>query len=276
MNFKKLIKSLLIFIIILTILIFFMLPIIWTILLAFKPPELTFATPPVFIFKPTLRHFIYILINPGLNLKHLINSIIESFGATLIALILSTPAAFSFSRFNFRGKNQILFWYIGIYLAPPIIFTIPYYFIINWLGWVGTYQSFWLVYQTFSIPLAVWLLKGFFDNIPKDLEEAAMIDGCSRLKALFYILIPATAQGLIITALFVYVFCWNNMLFPLVLANPVTKPLTVGTMEYFTMVGVTWNYIGAAAVITMFPPVIILLAFHKYLVKGLTFGAIKG
>ncbi len=257
-------------------LIFLLFPIYWVTLLAIKPPELNFTDPPSFLFTPTLAHFIYTFVRPGENTSNLIASIIEASGATMLALIVSIPAAYSFSRFEWKGRKAVQFWYLSLLLVPPIVYLIPFYILFYYLGLVNTFQGLILIYQTFAIPYLVWLYKSFIDDVPREVDEAAMVDGAGYWSTLFRVILPSTAPGLLVTALFVFVFSWNNLIFGLALGGTGTKPLPVGTFEYFTWTGVTWNYIATNTVLTMLPPLFIFLAFRKHIVKGLTFGAVKG
>lgn len=251
-------------------------PIYWIILLAFKPPPLNFTNPPTFIFMPVLDHFVYTYLDPGQNIPNLIASIVEASGATLLAMAVSIPAAYSFSRFDWRGRKMLQFWYLSLLLAPPVVYLIPFYILFYRFGLVDTYQGIILIYQTFAIPYLVWLYKSFIDEIPTALDEAAMVDGASYLTILVRVILPVTAPGLVVSSLFVFVFSWNNLIYALVLASsPHIKPLPVGTFEYFTWTGVTWNYIATNTVVTILPPLIIFLLVKKHIVKGLTFGAVK-
>jgi multiple sugar transport system permease protein len=128
----------------------------------------------------------------------------------------------------------------------------------------------------FTIPFSVLIMKSFFDEVPVSLEEAAMVDGASRLGALIKIIIPISLPGIIVSAMFAFVFSWNNAVFPIVLSGRLTKPLPVGTLNFFATTGANWNSIGATSIVTMLPPMIIFLFLGKYIVRGLTFGAVKG
>ena len=143
-------------------------------------------------------------------------------------------------------------------------------------GWAGTYQAMILTLQTLAIPFSVWLLKSFMDEVPLDLEEAAWVDGATRLSAFFRIIIPLALPGIIVTSMFTFVFSWNNVLFPLILSKQSTTTLPVGTISFFASTGVYWNQIAATAVVAMLPPMLIFLILGRYVVRGLTFGAVKG
>ena len=254
----------------------FMTPIIWMLLLSIRPAITNRTTPPTLIFKPTLKYFHYCFVDPGVSRDYLIASLIISTAATGLSLPFSILAAYAFSRFRFRGRNFLIFYYLGLFLGPPIVFLIPFFIIMSKIGWMGTYQSMIVIFQTFTIPFSVLIMKSFFDEVPVSLDEAAMVDGASRLGALIKIIIPISLPGIIVSAMFAFVFSWNNAVFPIVLSGRLTKPLPVGTLNFFATTGANWNSIGATSIVTMLPPMIIFLFLGKYIVRGLTFGAVKG
>ena len=133
-----------------------------------------------------------------------------------------------------------------------------------------------LILQTLTIPMSIWLLKSFIDEVPAELEEAAAVDGAGWYTRLVRIVLPLTLPGIIVTTMFAFVFSWNNVIFPLILSNQATATLPVGTMNYFATAGITWNYIAATSVVAMVPPMVIFLLLGRYIVRGLTFGAVKG
>ncbi|MCD7109566.1 carbohydrate ABC transporter permease [Rhizobium sp. DKSPLA3] len=251
-------------------------PILWFIALALRPPETAFAMPPQFAFTPTLNAFRHILVDPGTNAPQLVNSLVVAIGAVLLNLPFSIPAAYALSRFKLRGKKNIMLWYLGLLMAPPIAFLIPYFVLMNRIGLTGSYLSMVLVLQTMTIPFSVWLMKSFIDEVPAELEEAARMDGARWYTIMWRITLPIVRPGIIVTSMFAFVFAWNNAAFPLVLSARSTATLPVGTLGYFATSGVTWNYIAAAAVVAMIPPMIIFLVFDRYVVRGLTFGSVKG
>lgn len=258
------------------VLLFFIGPIIWFLLLALRPPETAFTTPPTFFFQPTLEAFRHTFVSPGRNLPQLVNSMTVSLGATLLSLPFSITAAYALSRYNLRAKRFLMMWYISLLMAPPIVFLIPYFILMTRIGWAGTYQAMVIILQTITIPFSIWLLKSFIDEVPRELEEASLIDGAAWHQTLFRITLPLALPGMIVTSMFAFVFSWNNLVFPLVLSRQTTTTLPVGTLSYFATTGVTWNYIGATAVVAMLPPMLIFLALGRYIVRGLTFGAVKG
>lgn len=251
-------------------------PILWFFLLAIKPPDVAFARPPVLFFKPSWSGFYETFINPGLNARQLLNSVIVAGGAVLLNLPFSIPAAYAISRFAFRGKRNLMLWYLGLMMAPPVAFLIPYFILATAVGLTGTYLAMILVLQTIVIPFSIWLQKSFFDDIPVDLEASAALDGARLPAILWHVTLPLALPGLIVTAMFAFVFAWNNAAFPLVLSNQATATLPIGTLGYFGNTGVTWNDIGASAIAAMLPPMLIFLLMGRYVVRGLTFGSLKG
>lgn len=251
-------------------------PILWFFLLAIRPSGTVFQMPPVLVFEPTFEAVRTSFVDPGRNFWQLINSIIVATGAVLLNLPFSVPAAYALSRFRIRGRKHILFWYLGLLMAPPVAFLIPYFVLVSRLGLSGTYISMVVILQTVTIPFSVWLMKSFIDEVPEELEEAARVDGAKWWVVMLRITLPLVRPGLIVTSMFAFVFAWNNAAFPLVLSSQRTMTLPIGTLGYFATSGATWSYIGAAAVAAMIPPMLIFLLLDRYVVRGLTFGSVKG
>jgi multiple sugar transport system permease protein len=269
-------RKVLIYIGLVAVLIFFIGPIAWFWALSLRSPESAFASPPQFFFEPTLKAFRYTFVDPGVNAPQLASSLIVATGATLLNLPFSITAAYALSRFKMRSKQFLMMWYISLLMAPPVVFLIPYFILMSSLKLRGNYVSMILIAETITIPFSIWLLKSFFDEVPIDIEEAAQVDGASWHQALTRITFPLALPGIVVTSMFAFVFTWNNVIFPLVLSNQSTSTLPVGTLNYFATTGATWNYIAATAVVTMLPPMAIFLVLGKYIVRGLTFGAVKG
>jgi multiple sugar transport system permease protein len=258
------------------VLVIFVGPILWFALLAVRPSGTVFATPPVLVFEPTLEAVKGSFVDPGNNRGQLVNSLVVAVAAVLLNLPFSYPAAYSLSRFRMRGRQNIMLWYLGLLMAPPVAFLIPYFVLMSRLGLSGTYVSMVLIMQTITIPFSVWLMKSFIDEVPFELEEAAKVDGAGWLGVMLRITLPLVRPGLIVTSMFAFVFAWNNAAFPLVLSSQRTATLPIGTLGYFATSGASWTYIGAAAVAAMLPPMLIFLVLDRFVVRGLTFGSVKG
>lgn len=273
---RRLPSKILIYGLLMVFVIFFVVPILWIFLLAIRPSGTNLTVPPTVLFSPTLSHFRYTFVQPGLSARYLINSLIISLGATTVSLPFSIPAAYGFARYRFRGKKFFIFFFLGLFLGPPIVFLLPYVIIMTRLGLIGTYVSMIIVLQTITIPFSILVMRSFIQEIPIELEESAWIDGASKVYAVVRIVLPLALPGVIVAAMFAFVFSWNNSVFPLVLSRSATRPLPIGTLAYFAVAGINWNYIAITSVITMLPPMALFLALEKYLVRGLTFGAVKG
>ena len=257
-------------------LIIFIGPIVWIFALSIRPPESAFQYPPTLIFKPSLDAFYQVFVSPGIQLKQLFNSILISLGAVVINLPLAFLAAYALSRFPIKRKGLIMGWYLGLLMAPPVVFLIPYFILMNNIGLSGTHLSIILVLQLITIPFSVWLLKSFIDDIPLEIEEAAQIDGAGTWKILRSITFPLCGPGIIVTTMFAFVFAWNNAIFPIVLSVQKTATIQIGAFSYFGASGVQWSLIGAIAVAAMVVPMVIFLVLDKFVVRGLTFGSVKG
>ena len=273
---RKPYQTFLIYVGLIAVMVFFLGPIAWFWALSLRSPTSAFAQPPQLIFKPTLAAFTYTFVDPGVNAPQLKSSLVVAIGGTLLMLPFAAAAAYALSRFRIRGKSGLMMWYISLLMAPPVVFLIPYFILMSRLKLRGTYASMIVLSLTITIPFSIWLLKSFFDDVPIDIEEAAHVDGASFLESMRYVTLPLSLPGIIVTSMFAFVFTWNNTIFPLVLSNQRTSTLPIGTLNYFATTGVTWNYIAATAVVTMLPPMLIFLVLGRYIVRGLTFGAVKG
>ena len=273
---KKTAKKIGIYFFLLLTLIIFIGPIVWIFELSIRPPESAFQYPPTLIFKPSLDAFYQVFVSPGIQLKQLFNSILISLGAVVINLPLAFLAAYALSRFPIKRKGLIMGWYLGLLMAPPVVFLIPYFILMNNIGLSGTHLSIILVLQLITIPFSVWLLKSFIDDIPLEIEEAAQIDGAGTWKILRSITFPLCGPGIIVTTMFAFVFAWNNAIFPIVLSVQKTATIQIGAFSYFGASGVQWSLIGAIAVAAMVVPMVIFLVLDKFVVRGLTFGSVKG
>jgi len=273
---KLLLRTGLIYAGLILVLLVFIGPILWFVLLAIRPSETVFAVPPVLFFTPSPAAFQATFVDPGANRHQLVNSLIVAGGAVLLNLPFSFPAAYALSRFRMRGRKNMMLWYLGLLMAPPVAFLIPYFVLVSRIGLRGTYLAMILIMQTITIPFSVWLMKSFIDEVPVELEEAARVDGAKWPRVIARITLPLVRPGMIVTSMFAFVFSWNNAAFPLVLSNQRTATLPIGTLGYFATAGATWTFIGAAATAAMLPPMIIFLVLDRYVARGLTFGSLKG
>jgi len=191
-------------------------------------------------------------------------------------VIVAVPAAYAFSRFTFPGRNFLFFAVLLRNMFPAVIFLVPLFILMRAIGLVNTHGSLILTYLTFGLPLAIWLLKGFYDNIPPQLEQAARIDGATRFQAFFHVVMPLSSPGIIATAIYSFVLAWNEYVYALTFINDKSKlTLPVGLERFFTEYATNWPGLMAASFIMSVPVVVLFLVLQKYFVRALTEGAVK-
>ena len=212
-----------------------------------------------FDFTPTFKHYV---------------SLIAAGGSAVISVVFGSMAAYSLSRIDFRGKDDLFFWIISTRMAPVVAVLVPLYAIFRSAGLIGTLPGLILAYTTFNLPFAIWILKGFFDNVPYAIEEAAMCDGCSRFEA-FRMILPLVAPGIGAFLVLCVLFAWNDFLFASIIGSGGAKTLPVATRELVQPQNIQWGRIMAAGVVTTVPMLLLGLLIRRYLVAGLTMGAVR-
>jgi multiple sugar transport system permease protein len=250
-------------------------PIAFLLITSFKPPQLTFAIPPVWIFSPTLQNYFDVFAG-GTFTKYFVNSLLVASITTTIALILGSFAGFGFARFKFRGSTTLRLASLIPQMLPPITIIVPLYVLFNSMKLIDTIWALVISYLTFSIPLAIWMMTGFFADVPHELEESAMIDGCTRLGALFRVSLPIVAPGLAATAILSFIYCWNEFLYAVILTGRDARTLPVTITSFMTNKAILWGRIAASGSLVLVPVLIFALLAQRYLVRGLSRGAIKG
>lgn len=276
-----LLRSLVVKCILLTLLVILILwavlPFLWMVSTAFKTTEETYTSPPLWIpHHPTIKNFLYI-VKRGAFLTYFRNSVTVAVSTTVISIILSSLAGYSFSRFKFFGGHSLLLLFLITQMFPGALLIIPLFQIIKFLKLLNTLYALILSHITFSLPLCTWLMKGFFDQIPRELEEAAMIDGCSRISAMIYIIFPLAFPGIIAASIFSFIGSWDEFIFALTFtSSDEVRTLPIGLQRFIGSYEIYWNHLGAASVLTTIPVIILFLFIQKYMVKGLTAGSVKG
>ena len=256
-------------------LIFALFPIYWMVSSSLKTQMEAFIIPPIWVFKPILSNYIDIFqFRPFFN--YIINSFVVAVSTVIFTLIIGTLGAFSLARFKFRGSDDIAFWFLSTQMVPPIIALIPYFLVLKKLYLLDTHLGLIMVYSTFTLPYIIWMMRGFIKEIPPDLEESAMVHGCSRLKAFFKVTFPLLLPGLVATGIFSMIMCWNEFLAALILTGKEAKTLPVATIDFMSERGIMWSQVCAAGTVMMLPILIISFFIQKYLIRGLTYGALKG
>ena len=259
-------------------------PIAWMIITSFKPADDVMVSPPRFIFRPTLDNYIYAL--QKANFAHFIeNTIYVAVVSTVIVIVLSSLASYSFARYNPGGGN-ILFFILTTKMFPAIAVVLPYFIIFQIVGdtavgkalGIGLDRQGALIisYTMFNLPFAIWLMVSFFQDIPRELEDSARLDGYNRLQVLWRVVLPLAAPGIAVTAIFCLIFSWNEFLFAYILTRDAARTITVGVESFFTLRGILWGPVAAAATISVAPMLAFVLILQRYMVRGLTFGAVRG
>ncbi len=227
----------------------------------------------MFDFEPTDQHYVELFTEKHFG-TYLRNSLIASLGSAAVSVSLGSMAAYALSRAEFRGKRDLLFWIISTRMAPVVAVMVPLYVIFRSSGLVGTLPGLILAYTTFNLPFAIWILKGFFDNVPYAIEEAAQCDGSTRWQA-FRLIIPLVAPGIGAFIVLCVLFGWNDFLFASIIGSGGAKTLPVATAELVQPVKIQWGMIMAAGVVTTVPMMFLGLLIRRYLVTGLTMGAVR-
>lgn len=277
---------------------------------AFKSRSDVVSVPPKLLFEPSLEGIVFLLTNrsqisgdalaeaeaqrdemglfervaldngqrvqgPSDFVKRLRNSLIIAGGSTIVTVTLAVFAAYAFSRFNVPGKNDLLFFILSTRMLPAVVVAVPLFLMFRQLGLHDTHAGMIILYTVFNLSLAVWLLKGFMDEIPREYEEAAMVDGYSRMQAFFRIVLPQATTGIAATTVFCFIFAWNEYAFALMMTSDEarTAPPAIATM--LGRGGIEWSAIAAGTLAFLIPVVIITFALRKHLLRGVTFGAIR-
>jgi multiple sugar transport system permease protein len=254
-------------------------PVYWMITISLKTEGDQFASPPKwFLFTPTLQHYYDAFVMRSFG-QYLITSAIVAVVSTACALVIGTLAAYALARFRlpYNLDRKLSLWILSTRMFPAIVTAVPLFLMMRDLRLLNTRASLIVVYTAFNLPFVVWMMRGFFAEVPRDLEEAALVDGDSRLGALVRVVLPLVTPGLAATAVFCLIVCWNEFLFALILTQTdVAMTLPVGIAGRVTQYEIKWGVMSAAGVVAMMPILIFALAMQRYLVRGLSLGAVKG
>ncbi len=251
-------------------------PVLWGVLTSFKTERDVLAYPPVWIFTPTLDNYRAVLSGADSILPNLWSSIVVSSTATLLTMLFSVPAAYAIARLKYPGKQTSGFYVLVTQMLPPVGLVIPYYLVLQRVGGLDTYSGLILIFLTFSLPFAIWLMVSYFEDIPLEMEEAALLDRAGRLRALWYVILPQVRGGIAVTTIFVFLNSWNEFMFSVLLGGNRVRPVTVAMFNFISVEQTQWARLAAAAIVAMAPVIIIGLAAQRHIVKGLTVGAVKG
>lgn len=274
----RLVSKIITYIVLVFFAIFCVFPFLWMLVTSLKPTDqIRTSTPSFFINNPTISHFENVLVNTQF-LTFFVNSLIVAITTTIISMLVSIFAGYALSRFQrFKGIKIVNVTMLLSQMIPGVLLLIPLYILMQRLGLLDTYAAMILAYTTFMVPLCTFMLKGFIDSIPYELEEAAEMDGCSRLRIIYQIILPISIPSLVATALFAFVNAWNEFMFGYVFINDEAhRTLTPGITLFKGLYTTDWGSIMSASVLAVLPVVILFIYLQKFLIEGMTAGSVKG
>jgi multiple sugar transport system permease protein len=251
-------------------------PVIWGLLTSFKTERDVLAYPPVWLFKPTLDNYREVIFGSSSILPNLWSSIVVSVAATALTMVFAVPAAYAMARLRYPAKRASGFYVLATQMLPPVGLIIPFYLALQKIGGLDTYGGLTAIYLTFSLPFAIWLSVSYFEDVPLEMEEAALLDRAGRLRTLWYVILPQVRGGLAVTAIFVFLNAWNEFMFAVVLGGNRVRPVTVAMFNFISVEQTQWSRLAAAAMLAMAPVILIGIFAQRHIVKGLTVGAVKG
>jgi len=287
----KKIKKIAVYALVIVVVTYFIFPIFWLVGTSLKTRAQAFSTPPLFVWEPTLRNYIDIFLKRQTEIEAItgkelelatgaetffFNSFLVTSTSILISTLIGTLAAYSFSRYKPTGTNTLMFFILSTRMLPAIVVAIPIYFFYRYIGLYNTYIGLILLYVMFNLPFAVWMMKSFFDEIPKDIEQAAFVDGAKPFKVFYKIALPEVYLGLGATIGFLIINVWNEFLFALLLTERATRTVPVMIAGTRGEVGINWGLIAAIETIYILPALILIFLLQKYLLRGMTFGTVRG
>ncbi len=248
-------------------------PILWVVRLSFTTKFIAYKIPPEWFFKPILDNYRSLFVDYGFG-RYFFNSLAVAIGSTAIAIPIAFLAAYSFNRFNTGGRS-LQFGILGLQMLPPIVLSLPIFVLMKTLNLLNTRAALIVSYLSFNLPFVIWMLMGFLEGIPAELEEAAMIDGATRLQAVIRVVFPLATPGVMASGILSFILCWNEFLFALMLTAEKTSTVPIALAAMQTERGVMLGTLAAAMCFAILPMLVLSIAIQKYMVRGLTFGALK-
>jgi multiple sugar transport system permease protein len=264
---------------------FYVFPIVWVVSTAFKNRVDIFSMPPKLLFQPTLDNFrrVFVYVSPASGrvemtqfARFFLNSAFLSFGSVALALVVGTFAAYGLSRFEFRNKDFVLFAILSTRMLPAVATVVPIYLFFRRFGLMNSYVGMIVLYSAFSVSFVVWMMKSFFDEIPREIEEAAQIDGSSRFRAFVKVSLPQVKAGVAATVVISVLYTWNEFLFALMLTGTATRTVPVALASALQgELGVDWGLLAAIETLYVLPVLVVVVSLQRYLLRGLTFGTVR-
>ena len=275
MRSSKMIYDILFYIVVILIATAILVPIIWTAETSFKSKGTIMATTPQWWGFPITNNYYRPFMIEG-YFRPLLNSVLTGVGCIIVTVPLAFMAAYAFSRYKIFGAPTMYFWSLTCRMGPEAAFIIPYYIMMNRLGLYDQTLSLILCYSLFNLPLAIWLIKSGIDAVPKEIDEAALVDGASVSSLLRHVILPMGAPSIAAASILVFIFSWNEYLFASVLTGLRARTITVGLLQFVTTVGIRYGDMAAVSMVALIPTLITVVILQKYIISGLTMGAVKG
>jgi multiple sugar transport system permease protein len=249
-------------------------PVYWLIATSLKTDIDVVARPPTFIFVPTFNNYLHVITDPAV-LGFLKNSLIVGLGTAAFGLLVGIPVAYVLGRFRFRGSRDLAFWILSTRFTPPMAMLIPFFVIFYRTGLLGTYAGLIIAHLGVNLSMIIWLLRSFFRDLPRELEDAAAVDGASHLQTFLMVMLPIAKPGIAAVAILTLLFSWNEFLFALVLGSHSITTIPVGLYKFIGYQQIDWGKLSAGAVIMIVPVIAFVVLVQRQLIRGLTFGAVK-
>lgn len=249
-------------------------PVLWVVVTSFKARGDIFTVPPTLFFRPTIESYVTAFQTYGIGAA-IKNSVIVSVSTVVATLLISVPAGYAYARHRFAGRRILSFYTLFTQMAPAIGILLPAFFIIARLGFIDTYGALILIYLSITVPISTWLMITYFEDIPKELEEAARVDGASRFTVFTRIMMPQALGGITVTGILAFIEAWNEFLFASILTGSQTRTVPVAIFSFLTTEENLWGPFTATGVLIMAPVVLVALLAQRHIVRGMTFGAVK-
>jgi multiple sugar transport system permease protein len=271
--------------VLIVIFLFFLLPIYWMLAMSLMTNNDILSYPPKFAFSPTFDNYRALITGkmttgvgnlPVQYMENFRNSLIISVGAVVLSLLVGVPCAYALARYRFRGGDSIAFTILSFRFAPPLLVIIPLALVYQNIGLYNTYQGLIWVYQLITLPLVVWIVRGYFEDISPEIELACRLDGYGWWRTFAKISLPLVQPGVAAASLLAFIYAWNNFIFALVLGSSSVQPVTVGALAFMTASGLQYGQMAAALVISIIPILLLAIYAQRFLIRGLSMGSIKG
>lgn len=246
-------------------------PLLWLFLSSLKPRVEQFYVPPAILFRPSLSNYVQVFTRLPFH-RFYLNSLVVAVSTTLLALLIAVPAAYGFSRFRFRRQNDLLFWVLSTRMAPPVGVIIPFALLAKWLGLYDRLGTLVVLYLVLNVGIAVYLAKRFFDQVPADIDQAALLDGYTWFGAFRRFIFPLCAPGILAIGVLCFINAWNEFMFALILTGENSKTLPIAVSSFITVQGVDWGPMAAAGMLMMLPVIVFAFLIQKYFIRGFRLG----